>query len=127
MTINELANIVGVTSSTISRYETNNREPSIETLKNIATALGISLSELLDSEFGSVSELSLKAEKDIQKSLNQTLEQLEKAQDGLMFDGDPIDDETRELLKMSLENSMRLAKQIAKNKYTPKKYEKDGD
>ncbi|MCS4474814.1 hypothetical protein JQ032_00975 [Clostridium botulinum] len=41
-----------------------------------------------------------------------------------MFDGEPIDDETRELLRISLENSMRLAKEIAKKKYTPKKYKK---
>jgi len=39
-----------------------------------------------------------------------------------MFDGEPIDDETRELLRLSLENSMKLAKQIAKVKYTPNKY-----
>ncbi|MCS4480634.1 hypothetical protein JQ035_12230 [Clostridium botulinum] len=58
------------------------------------------------------------------KALNETLNQLENSQDGLMFDGEPIDDETRELLRISLENSMRLAKEIAKKKYTPKKYKK---
>lgn len=32
------------------------------------------------------------------------------------------DDEDRELLKASLQATMRLAKKIAKEKYTPKKY-----
>ncbi|QCH28512.1 helix-turn-helix domain-containing protein [Clostridium tyrobutyricum] len=71
----------------------------------------------------SYSKLSEKDEHDIKKDLNKTLEQLEKSQDGLMFDGEPMDEETRELLRISLENSMRIAKQAAK-KYTPKKYRK---
>lgn len=69
-------------------------------------------------------ELSKKAEKDIQKALNETLGMLQNSQSGLMFDGEPIDDLTRELLAQSLENSMRMAKKIAKEKYTPKKYKK---
>ena len=39
------------------------------------------------------------------------------------FDGqtlDDMDDEDRELLIASLENSLRLAKRIAKQKFTPK-------
>ena len=44
--------------------------------------------------------------------------------EALMFDGEPVemDKETKELLKASLENSIRLAKTLAKKKYTPKKY-----
>lgn len=68
--------------------------------------------------------LNEKDEKDIGKALSKALEQLQSSQDGLMYDGDPIDDETRELLRISLENSMRLAKQIAKSKFTPEKYKK---
>ena len=45
--------------------------------------------------------------------------------DGLMFDGEPLDDITRELLETSLRNSLEMAKKIAKQKYTPKKYRKD--
>ena len=77
---------------------------------------------LSDSSIENEIKLSTRAEKDIEKALKQTLEDLSNTQDGLMFSGEPIDDETRELLKISLENSMRLAKQIAKQKYTPKQY-----
>ena len=31
-----------------------------------------------------------------------------------MFDGEPIDEHTKEMIRISLENSMRMAKQLAK-------------
>lgn len=39
-----------------------------------------------------------------------------------MFDGEPMDEETKELLRVSLENGVRIAKISAKKKFTPKKY-----
>ena len=44
-----------------------------------------------------------------------------------MFDGEPLDDETRELLIASLERTIRQAKILAKEKYTPKKYKSGED
>lgn len=41
-----------------------------------------------------------------------------------MFDGEPLDDETRELLVESLRKDLEWAKRMAKKKYTPKKYRK---
>ncbi len=38
----------------------------------------------------------------------------------LMFDGEPIDDETRELLRISLQNQLEISKRIAKQKFTQK-------
>ena len=120
-----------------------NENPRMDTIQKIATALGVDVNEFFDNTL-SINEydaneydktlyikenqekyvLSKKAEKDIQKSLSETLNLLQESQGGLMFDGEPLDDETRELLAQSLENSMRLAKKIAKEKYTPKKYKK---
>lgn len=51
---------------------------------------------------------------------------LTDGKEALMFNGEPLDDESKELLKQSLENSLRMAKVIAKRKYTPKKYRKNG-
>jgi len=47
MTINELASTVGVTPSTISRYETQNREPSLSILSKIATSLGVTIANIV--------------------------------------------------------------------------------
>ncbi|MEQ3563410.1 hypothetical protein [Bacillus thuringiensis] len=38
------------------------------------------------------------------------------------FDGEPLDEATKMVLKDSLERSMLLAREIAKKKFTPKKY-----
>ncbi|WP_096635873.1 helix-turn-helix domain-containing protein [Clostridium cochlearium] len=127
-TSKELADMVNVTPTHISYVINNKRDPSMELLSKIADVLGVSVNEFFDGENTKPHQdnikLTKKDEKDIEKALSNTLSQLENAQDGLMFDGEPIDDETRELLRISLENSMRLAKQIAKKKYTPNKYKK---
>ena len=129
MGLNETARKAGITGGYLSSIENNKRKnPSTETLQKIADVLGVSVNEFFDGENTKPHQdnikLTKKDEKDIEKALSNTLSQLENAQDGLMFDGEPIDDETRELLRISLENSMRLAKQIAKKKYTPNKYKK---
>lgn len=127
----QLANAVGLSRSSIGMIEANKNGASSEKLKEIADFFGVTVDYLLsennDNKKLNIEDvkdvkLSKKAERDIEKALAQTLEDLSNTQDGLMFSGEPIDDETRELLKISLENSMRLAKQIAKKKYTPKKY-----
>lgn len=65
-----------------------------------------------------------KDEKDIQKRIANVLDDLH-AGDGLMYDGEPMDDETRELIALALEQGMRVAKIKAKKKYTPKKYRRE--
>lgn len=126
MTQIELCKEIGIAQSTLGMIESNRAPAGRKTLVKLADFFGVTIDYLLSDDEENIKvenvEISKKAEKDIKKALDNTLEQLENYQDGLMFDGEPIDDETRELLKVSLENSMRLAKQIAKVKYTPNKY-----
>lgn len=127
ITTYKLSELTGIPQSTISKMENGKRKIETESLQKLAEALGVSINEFFDERDTSSEDnikLTQKDKKDIKKALNQTLNQLENSQDGLMFDGEPIDDETRELLRISLESSMRLAKEIAKKKYTPKKYKK---
>ena len=77
-----------------------------------------------NTDSGTIS-LNANDEKDIAKRLENTLTALD-AQEGLMFSGEPLDDTTRELLKASLENSIKIAKINAK-KFTPKKYRSDSE
>lgn len=72
-------------------------------------------------------QLNVRDERDIAKRLENTLNALEDSQESLMFSGEPLDDETRELLKASLENSLKIAKINAKQKFTPKKYRTDNE
>ena len=125
LTLAQVAEELGVKEATVQRYESGEiKNIKHEIISKLATIFNCSPAYLMGWENNKPDELSAKAEKDIKKALGKTLEQLENCQDALMFDGEPIDDETRELLKSSLENSMRLAKKIAKEKYTPKKYKK---
>jgi transcriptional regulator with XRE-family HTH domain len=128
ITLEDLAKALNTTKSTLSRYENNLRVPNIDFINQLAKHFNVSVDYLLGNTdipatTNSQSKLTKKDEKDIQKALNKTLEQLEDNQDGLMFDGEPMDESTRELLRISIENSMRIAKEAAK-KYTPKKYRK---
>jgi len=100
--------------------------PSQALLQKIATHFGISVDFLMFGEEQSSwnpTILTTKDEKDIAKRLEKTLDDLSE-QDGMMFFGEPLDDETKELLQASLENSLRIAKINAKQKFTPHKYRK---
>lgn len=68
--------------------------------------------------------LTAKDEREIAKDLESMLNSLD-VENGMAAYNDPEDEEDRELLKASLLTSMRLAKQIAKKKFTPKKYRKE--
>lgn len=70
--------------------------------------------------------LNRKDENDIAKRLENTLVDLDQ-DEALMFSGNPLDEETKELLKVSLENSLRIGKINAKQKFTPKKYKKNNE
>lgn len=54
MTQDELAAKLSTTKSAISKYELGKREPNIEQLRRIAIALGVSVSDLVDSSYWSL-------------------------------------------------------------------------
>ena len=93
-------------------------------IKMIADYFGVSVEYLMAGTSNSAkeqSQLSARDERDISRRLEQTLSDMENQQDALMFDGAPLDEETKELLKASLEHSIRVAKINAK-KFTNKRY-----
>jgi len=67
--------------------------------------------------------LTTKEENDIAIKLEKMMEELE-GDTSIAFMGEPMDDEDRQLLRISLENTLRMSKQMAKKKFTPKKYRK---
>lgn len=115
---------LGFNKSTVSTWFNGLKIPRMDKIDALCNYFKISRSDLIEEKSDQAIELNKKDEKDIAKRLEQTLDQLESDQDGLMFSGEPLDDETRELLKASLENSITIAKINAKQKFTPKKYRK---
>ena len=120
LTAYKVAQDTGITTATLSSWKKGRYTPKREKLQKLADYFGVTVEYLMTGEGKQDStELTAKNEKDIEKALKGTLEQLD-SQDGLMFDGEALDPETRELLKLSLENAIRTAKITAKKKFTPK-------
>lgn len=67
-------------------------------------------------------ELTEKDEKDIKKAIDDFKNKLSTA--GVMYDGEPLDDETKEAVLAAVELAERTARLAAKEKFTPKKYKK---
>lgn len=131
----ELGELLGTTKQVISRYETNQRTPKITVVKEYAEKLNVPLEYLINNEISDPTEISEpnvqalprltpKDEREIAKDLEAMLNSLDN-KNGMAAYNNPEDEEDRELLRASLEYSMRLAKQMAKKKFTPKKYRKE--
>ena len=119
----------GVSQPTLSEWKKGTYTPKQDKLQKIADYFGVTLDYLMGNthadeqtppETQKAPTLNKKDERDIARRLEETLHLLESS-DALMFDGEPLDEESMELLKVSLQNQYTLAKQIAKQKFTTKK------
>ena len=119
----QLANKVHLTDQVISNIERSYTTASSDDLARIADVLNTTPNYLLGKEENANNyyELTNKDEKDIAERLQVMIEDLENNAHYSKENGE-MDDNNRELLIMSLENSLRIAKQEAKKKFTPKKY-----
>lgn len=100
--------------------------PNIAKIRQIADYFQVSVNDLICDQEPPASGstiLSSRNERDIARELSDILKELD-SNDGLMFDSDTFDDETRDYLKSSLELALKNAKIMAKEKFTPKKYRK---
>ena len=74
-------------------------------LAMIAEYFGVTTDFLLTGEeTKKAPDLTEKDRRDIERRLSAMIADLSGPTDGLMFDGEPIDDETRQLLEVSLRN-----------------------
>lgn len=124
----EVANILCINRVTYTQYESNKRSPQPDMLKKIADLFNVSLDELLGRTIANSTtqdKLSSRDEQQIANDLEKMLADLDNQNSLAAMGGTVEDEEDRELLKASLLTSMRLAKKLAKKKYTPKKYRKD--
>ncbi len=128
LTMKQVAEAVGVSEATVSRWESgqiaNMRRDRIGTYAKVLQVRPtfIMTGEPESPETQKTPVLNKKDERDIKKKMDEMLEMFD-SNDALMFDGEPLDDETRQLLRDSYENQLRLTKQLAKAKFTPKKYQ----
>lgn len=123
VTTYQVAKATGISTASFTGWKQGKWNFKQDKLQKIADYFGVSIDYLITGEEKkeSVPELSSRNERDIERDLKDTLGKLD-SQDGLMFDGEALDDDTRELLRISLENTIRTAKIASKKKFTPKKY-----
>ena len=122
-----VAKEAGVTQTALSNWKSGRSTPTTKTLQKIADYFGVTIDYLMTGDISEEShekKLTPKDEKDIEKILEQTREQLMN-QEGLMFDGDPASPEAIDSILSAMQIGMELAKKKNKEKYTPKKYNND--
>jgi transcriptional regulator with XRE-family HTH domain len=135
----ELADRVGITEATLSRYENDLRSPKGEIVFKLAEALGVSSDYLLsgidkkettssnialNEAWGKNVKLTDKDKKDIAKNLENMMDNLDKVE-GLEFYNQPQDEDDIEFIKRGFERFLEDVKLYNKLKYTPKRYRKD--
>lgn len=120
----ELGQIAGVSDKAVSTWEQGIKEPRMGAIQKMADHFGIQKSNIIEDN-GLQSQsvpLTPRDERQIAADLEKMLADLDSKNAMAAMGGTVEDDEDRELLKASLQATMRLAKKIAKEKYTPKKY-----
>lgn len=128
MSQDELARLVGYKSrSSINKIESDGRLLPQRKIMEIANALNTTPAYIMGWEESNETEapsvpLTPRDERQIAADLEKMLADLDSKNAMAAMGGTVEDDEDRELLKASLQATMRLAKKIAKEKYTPKKY-----
>ena len=125
MTGNELGARLNVTRNAVSQWETDKRIPTSQMLSELAKLFNVSTDYLINGTTSPAFKptLSERDERDIQKRLELLMNDLDSETGLAFYNGDSeMDDETRELLRASLESTLRITKLKAKEKFTPKKY-----
>lgn len=121
LTQKELAEKSNLSRSHIASIEGNQYTPSLATLGEISKALEIDSALLISDTLDTTPILNKKDQMEIDEYLNNFENEL-LTQTGLMFDGEPMTQESKEKLIAAMRIGAEMAKKEAKEKYTPKKF-----
>ena len=110
-----IADLLKVRRSTYGEYERGKILPPMDKMKVLADYFDVSVDYLIsgngkdEAEFGTeISSI------DVSGQLKIALDHLKEKQSELMFDGELLDNESRELLIQTLENGLKMAQIIKK-------------
>ena len=108
LTLDDIAKKLGVARQTVFKYENDIvKKIPYDKVEQLSSVLKVSPSYL----FGWDEEQP----KDAMFSLKEA-QNLLMSQEAILFDGEPMDDETRELLLISLKSTMILAEKLSKKR-----------
>lgn len=113
----DVAAALGVGRSTIAEYERGNIEPSAKMIDALASYFDVSADYLMGNTNFHTHDEKIEAPKDVKdiaKQVKLMIDALNDAQTALMFDGEELDSETRQLMASSFENSLNFAYKLNK-------------
>ena len=111
----DIARLLKVQRTTVGEYERGNIRPPMDKMKVLADHFEVSVDYLMgNTNFQTAEERNEESPNDVSKAMKKILEDLQKNQHAMMFDGEVLDDESRELLISSLEQSLRMGKIMQK-------------
>lgn len=122
-----LADALFISQQAIAKWESDKSSPNPETVRKIAEYFNVSTDYLLEvdsenkkappqSDGAFEPELTEKDELDISRRLDAMLSDLDKSDSALMFDGEPLDDESRELLSSLTQSFRQMVRYLLKHK-----------
>ncbi|MFL2075551.1 helix-turn-helix domain-containing protein [Marinilactibacillus psychrotolerans] len=121
-TVSQLEQDLNLSKGSVSKWKKS--MPKADTLGQIADYFNVSIDFLLGrTDKRNYWELTSTDEQDVQLQLERLIDDLAHA-DAIAFSKgeEPMSEETKQLLIISLENSLRVGKKMAKKKFTPKKH-----
>lgn len=118
----KVAKEAGVTQTSLSNWKNGKSVPSTTTLQKIADYLGVTVDYLMNGDEIDKKVLNEKDERDIKQAIEDFKNRLSTA--GVMYDGEPLDEESQAAILAAVELAERTARIAAKEKFTPKKYKK---
>lgn len=130
LSVEDIIQKLNVSRATYYRYENKEVEKlPLSILEPLAKILNTTPAYLMgwpEPHQEQKAEFSPRVECDIQKRLQSILDDMNSNAGLAFYNGDEeMDEETKELLKISLETSIRTAKKLAQEKFTPKKYKNE--
>ena len=116
----DIINDLGINKSAISTWINGTRMPRMDKVQALADYFGVNKSDLLEEKDSN--GLSSSDHKDIAKSLDEMMSQLESGDDSpLMYNGQELSETSKALLKNALEYALTETKKENKVKYNPNK------
>lgn len=107
--------------STYNTWIYEDRVPQANRIQTIAEYFNVPVSYIMTGKKEWQPKLTKKDERDIKNAIEAIKNQLSTGT-GLMYDGEPLDEESQEAILAAIEVAERTAILEAKKRYTPKKY-----
>ncbi|MDT2767707.1 helix-turn-helix domain-containing protein [Globicatella sulfidifaciens] len=118
----QLAEKIGVSKQSVSNWETGLKSPRMKIISKLASLFNVNISDLVTSDTEEPYYKINEREKiDIGKEVDKLIEGLYTNAE-VNFYGEPMDEESKDSLRMAIQMAMELNKEKAKKKFTPKKY-----